>query len=61
MKKHTVAWCPNEIWYGICVAECVLVMNPADLFGQECTGFDAGIHNHQLSPEETGVDATPAA
>ena len=56
-----VAWRYNEIWYGICVAECVFSTSPADLFGYEHLGFDPDVHYDESLSEESEADADPAA
>ena len=56
-----VAWRYNEIWYGICVAECVFSTSPADLFGYERRGFDPDVHYDESLSEESEADANPAA
>ena len=40
LESRGVAWCLNEIWYGICVVECVLSMDSGNLFGYERLGFN---------------------
>ena len=56
-----VAWRYNEIWYAICVAECVFSTGPADLFGYELLGFDPDVHYDESLSEESEADANPAA
>ena len=39
LERRGVAWSHNEIWYNICVVECVLSKDPGSLFGYERFGF----------------------
>ena len=48
-----MARCPNEIWYNICVVECVLSRNPCDLFGYERRGFNEEVPYDELSSDES--------
>ena len=56
-----MGWRPNEIWYSICVVECVLSMDPGTLFRYERLGFDASVPYSELSSDESGVDTTATA
>ena len=39
LQGRGAAWSPNEIWYNICVVECVLSKDSGNLFGYERLGF----------------------
>ena len=52
---------PNEIWYIICVGECVLSINPGNMFGYQRLDFDPNVPYDELSSDESGVDASTTA
>ena len=56
-----VAWRYNEVWYAICVAECVFSTSPADLFGDQRLGFDQHTTYDETLSVERGVDTNTAA
>ena len=61
LENGGVAWCPKEIWYGICVVECVFSMDPSNLLGYERFGFNASVPYGELSADESGVDTSTTA
>ena len=56
-----VAWRPNEIWYSICVAECVLSKERGNLFGYERLGFQEDVRYDELSSVQSGIDTRKTA
>ena len=60
-ETRGVALKPNEIWYTICVAECVMSKDPINLFGYRCLDFDKDVSYDALtSSEESGLDVSKA-
>ena len=55
------AWKPNEIWYSICVAECVLSKDPGNLFVYERPGFQEDVRYDELSCDEIVIDTSKTA
>ena len=43
-ETHGVAWRNNEIWYSLCVAECVLSKVPGNVFGYRHLDIEADVH-----------------
>ena len=61
VETRGVAWKPNQIWFTIGVAECVLWKKPCNLFGCRRLDFDHNVSEDELSPSaESGVDAIRA-
>ena len=60
-ETRGVAWRYNEIWYSICVGECVLSKDPGKLFGYRRLDFDKDVRYDELSSEESEVDTSKTA
>ena len=61
-ESRGVGWRPKEIWYAICVADCVLSKDPSNLLGYRRLAFDKDIQYDEISSsDERGVDASNAA
>ena len=60
-ETRGVSWRYNDIWYRICVAECVLSNDQCNLFGYRRLDFDNAVHYDEISSEESGVDTSKTA
>ena len=49
LESRGVTWRPNEIWDSICVVDCVLAMEPGNLFGYTRLGFYPNVPYEELS------------
>ena len=61
LESRGVECYPKEMWYNICVVECVLSMDPRNLFGNELLGIDPNVSYDKLSSDESAVDANTTA
>ena len=61
VETRRVAWRYNEIWFIICVAECVLSKDPGNLFGSRRLDFDKNVQYDQVSSDQRRGDTSKTA